>query len=137
MPTWKRLVREPLVHFLAIGAALFLFFAWRGGGAASDRIVVTPGRIEHLVAGFTKTWQRPPSDDELKALVDEFVREEIATREAAAMGLDADDTVIRRRLRQKLEFLVEDSGRRRAADRSGARAVSRRASRKRSGSSHG
>ena len=109
MPTWKRLAREPLVHFLAIGAALFVFFAWRGGGAAPSRVVVTPGRIDHLVAGFTKTWQRPPNGDELKALVDEFVREEIATREAKAMGLDADDTIIRRRLRQKLEFVVEDA----------------------------
>ena len=109
MPTWKRLAREPLVHFLAIGAALFVFFAWRGGGAASSRVVVTPGRIDHLVAGFSKTWQRPPTDDELKGLVDEFVREEIATREAKAMGLDADDTIIRRRLRQKLEFVVEDA----------------------------
>jgi hypothetical protein len=109
MPTWKRLAREPLVHFLAIGAALFVFFAWRGGGAAPSRIVVTPGRIDHLVAGFTRTWQRPPDGDELKALVDEYVREEIAAREAQAMGLDADDTIIRRRLRQKLEFVVEDA----------------------------
>ena len=109
MPNWKRLAREPLVHFLAIGAALFVFFAWRGGSAAPNRVVVTPGRIDHLVAGFTKTWQRPPNGDELKALVDEFVREEIATREAKAMGLDADDTIIRRRLRQKLEFVVEDA----------------------------
>jgi hypothetical protein len=109
MPVWKRITREPLVHFLAIGAALFLFFAWRGGGAASDRIVVTPGRIEHLVAGFTRTWQRPPSAAELGGLVEDFVRDEVATREATAMGLDADDTIIRRRLRQKLEFLVEDA----------------------------
>jgi hypothetical protein len=109
MPGWKRIVREPLVHFLAIGAALFLFFAWRGGGAASDRIVITPGTIEHLVAGFTRTWQRAPSAAELDGLVGEFVREEVATREATAMGLDADDTIIRRRLRQKLEFLVEDA----------------------------
>jgi hypothetical protein len=109
MPAWKRIAREPLVHFLAIGAALFLFFAWRGGGAASDRIVVTPGTIEHLVAGFTRTWQRPPSPAELDGLVQEFVREELATREAIAMGLDADDTIIRRRLRQKLEFLIEDA----------------------------
>ena len=104
-----RIVREPLVHFLAIGAALFLWFAWRGGDASSGRIIVTQGRIEHLAAGFQKTWQRPPNEAELTALIDEFVREEVATREAAEMGLDADDTIIRRRLRQKLEFLIEDA----------------------------
>jgi hypothetical protein len=106
---WKRLVGEPLVQFLALGALLFLYFAWRGGGPSSQRIVVTPGRIAHLSAGFERTWQRPPTEEELKGLLDDFVREEIASREAMAMGLDAEDTIIRRRLRQKLEFLVEDA----------------------------
>lgn len=106
----KRLLREPLVHFLALGALLFLFFSWRGGGAsASSRIVLTPGEIDALVTGFTRTWQRPPSEAELKGLVDERVKEEIAVREAIAMGLDRDDTVIRRRLRQKVEFLAEEA----------------------------
>jgi hypothetical protein len=103
-------VREPLAHFLAIGALLFLAFHWRGaGGPGSDRIVITPGQIDAIAAGFTRTWQRPPTEQELKAQLDEYVREEIATREAMALGLDRDDTVIRRRLRQKLEFLAEDT----------------------------
>ncbi len=106
----KKLLREPLVHFLAIGAALFLFFQWRGGGSGptSNRIVLTAGQIEHLAAGFAKVWQRPPTDAELKGLIDDWVREEIAVREAMKAGLDRDDTIIRRRLRQKLEFLAED-----------------------------
>ena len=103
------LLREPLLHFLAIGAALFLYFQWSGGpGSTSNRIVLTAGQIEHLSAGFAKTWQRPPSDAELKGLIDDWVREEIAVREGMAAGLDRDDTIIRRRLRQKLEFLAED-----------------------------
>ena len=107
----KSLLREPLLHFLLIGAALFLYFHWSGGGAGStgSRIVITSGQIDHLTAGFAKTWQRPPTDVELKGLLDEWVREEIATREAMAAGLDRDDTIIRRRLRQKLEFVVEDA----------------------------
>jgi hypothetical protein len=105
------LLREPLVHFLLFGGLLFLFFEWRGaaGGPGSSRIVVTPGVVEHLSSGFARTWQRPPTDAELKGLVDDYVKEEIATREALGMGLDRDDTIIRRRLRQKLEFLVEDA----------------------------
>ena len=102
----RRLLREPLIHFAALGALLFLFFAWRGG---SSRILVTPGQIEHLTSGFSQTWQRPPTEAELKGLIDDYVKEEIATREAAALGLDRDDLVIRRRLRQKLEFVVEDT----------------------------
>ncbi len=105
----KRLLREPLVHFLAIGAALFLVFAWKGGaGSSSGRIVVTRARMESLAAGFSRTWQRPPTADELKGLVDGYVREEIAVREAMATGLDRDDTIIRRRLKQKIDFLAED-----------------------------
>ncbi len=106
----KAALREPLVHFLALGALLFLFFAWRGGsGPGSSRIDITPGLIEHLASGFARTWQRPPTDAELKGLIDDYVKEEIATREAVGLGLDRDDTIIRRRLRQKLEFLVEDA----------------------------
>ena len=112
MTQLKPFLREPLVHFLLLGGLLFLYFEWRGGsgGPGSTRIVVTPGQVEHLASGFARTWQRPPTETELKGLVDDYVKEEIATREAAAMGLDRDDTIIRRRLRQKLEFLVEDAG---------------------------
>ena len=78
-------------------------------GPGSTRITITPGVVEHLAAGFAKTWQRPPTQPELKGLIDDYVKEEIATREAVAMGLDRDDTIIRRRLRQKLEFLIEDA----------------------------
>jgi len=101
--------REPLLHFIVIGALLFLVFNWRSGGPGSNRIVITPGQIDAIIAGFTRTWQRPPTEQELKEQLDEYVREEIATREATALGLDRDDTVIRRRLRQKLEFLAEDT----------------------------
>lgn len=101
-------LREPLLHFLLIGLALYAASQWAGGGGA-QRIVVSPGRIEALAAAFSRTWQRPPTESELKGLIDDYVREEIATREALAMGLDRDDTIIRRRLRQKLEFLLEDT----------------------------
>jgi hypothetical protein len=110
MSRFKTLLREPLVQFLVLGGLLFLYFEWRGGGSGpgSTRIVVTPGLVQHLASGFARTWQRPPTDAELKGLVDDYVKDEIATREAQAMGLDRDDTIVRRRLRQKLEFLVED-----------------------------
>lgn len=107
----KTLLREPLLHFVAIGAALFIGFQWSGGGSGpgATRIALSTAQIEHLAAGYAKAWQRPPTDVELKGLVDDWVREEIAVREALVAGLDRDDMVIRRRLRQKLEFLVEDS----------------------------
>jgi len=106
----KSVLREPLVHFLGLGALLFLWFEWRGGsGPGSSRIAITPGLVEHLASGYARTWQRPPTEVELKGLIDDYVKEEIAAREAVGIGLDRDDTIIRRRLRQKLEFLVEDA----------------------------
>ena len=98
------------MHFLLLGAAIFIAYGLvstpRSG--APGTVVVSAGRVEHLAAGFAMLWQRPPTDAELKVLIDEWVREEIATREALALGLDKDDTVIRRRLRQKLEFVSDD-----------------------------
>ena len=112
MTRLRPFLSEPLLHFLLLGGLLFAWFEWRGGagGPGSTRIAVTPGQVEHLASGFARTWQRPPTEAELKGLVDDYVKEEIATREATAMGLDRDDTIIRRRLRQKLEFLIEDAG---------------------------
>jgi parvulin-like peptidyl-prolyl isomerase len=102
----KRLVREPLVHFLLLAA---LIFAGHGlvtrGGPGEDDIVVTGAKIEQLSGLFAKTWQRPPTEAELKGLIDDYVKEEIYVREAMRLGLDEDDTVIRRRLRLKMEFI--------------------------------
>jgi hypothetical protein len=104
-------LREPLLHFLLLGVLLFVLFEWLGGdtGPMSNRITVSQAQVQQLATAFTKIWQRPPTEAELKGLVDDYVREEIAYREAVAMGLDRDDTIIRRRMRQKLEFLVEDA----------------------------
>ena len=106
----KSLLREPLVHFLLIGGALFLIFEMFSGpvGLQSNRIVVTPGQIEFLQANFTRTWQRPPTAQELKGLTDNYVLDEISYREATALGLDRDDPTIRSRMRLKLETLNED-----------------------------
>jgi hypothetical protein len=109
----KRLLREPLVHFAAIGALLFVVFARWGSeeaptAEAADQILLTGSQVRHLAATFERVWQRPPTADELQGLIDDHIREEVYVREALQLGLDEDDTVIRRRLRQKVEFLHED-----------------------------
>jgi hypothetical protein len=111
LPSMKGILREPLLHFLVLGAGLFIVYGLISkpdSSSAPEKIVVTVGQVEHLAAGFAIIWQRPPADSELKGLIDDWVREEIATREAMALGLDKDDTVIRRRLRQKLELVSDD-----------------------------
>lgn len=106
----RKLIREPLFHFLLLGAMIFLLAGRvRSGSVGSgDKIVVTQSQIESMVVGFSRTWMRPPSQEELQGLVDDFVREEVLYREAKAMGLDQDDIIVRRRMRQKFEFLAED-----------------------------
>jgi hypothetical protein len=102
----RTLLREPLLHFLAIGVAIFLVSAVLEEEEATPPIVVTQGRVEQLVEAFRRTWQRPPTLAELDGLVADFVREEIYYREAVLQGLDRDDTIVRRRMRQKMEFLA-------------------------------
>lgn len=106
-----KLLREPLLHFLALGFALFLAYGWLSGRGvlAGDRIVITHGRVEQLAAGFEAIHQRTPTANEMDGMIEESVREEIYSREAKSMGLDQDDTIIRRRLMTKLQFLSEDT----------------------------
>ena len=87
-----------------------MVFRFTGGAAArpAERIVIGTGEVERLAATFSRQWMRPPTAEELKGMIDQDIREEVYSREAIAMGLDRDDTIIRRRLRQKLEFLSED-----------------------------
>ena len=87
-----KLLREPLVQFLLIGAALFALGRVRGGGGSSGAIVVSTGKVTQLAQRFETVWMRPPTRPELEGLVDEYVREEVFYREALAMGLDEGDT---------------------------------------------
>ena len=101
------------MHFLAIGFALFVANAVINGpdvGPTGETIVISEGRVNQIAESFLLLSGRPPTGEELAALVDDFVSEEVGYREAVAIGLDADDTIVRRRMRQKLEFLIEDGG---------------------------
>jgi hypothetical protein len=106
----KRVLGEPLVHFLVLGGLIFAGYGLlnRNGEGAPDRIIVSQGQLESMMVGFTRTWQRPPAPEEWEGLIRDRVREEVYSREAMALGLDRDDTIIRRRLRQKMEFISED-----------------------------
>jgi hypothetical protein len=105
-----KIIREPLLHFLLLGAAIFVVYgiATRHKTDKPGEIVVTQGTLENLVTGFSRTWQRPPTEEELQGLVRDYIRDEAAYREALALGLDRDDMIVRRRLRQKLEFLSDE-----------------------------
>ena len=107
----KKWLNEPLLHFLVIGALIFIVFSLVNNEEVSldgKKIVVSSGDIARLSANWSKRWNRPPTENELQGLVDSYIREEVYYREALALGLDQDDTILRRRLMQKMEFLSND-----------------------------
>lgn len=104
------MLREPLLHFFLLGAAVFGLFALVDDTpppVAANLLEVTEDDAQRLVDEFAATWRRPPTVRELDHLLAQFVREEVYVREALALGLDRGDAVIRRRLQTKMEFLTE------------------------------
>ena len=108
----KRLLREPLVHFLLIGAVLFGLYSVTQSGrpatAASKEIRLSVDEIAQLTLLYQSQWRRPPTPQELARMVENRVQQEILYREALAMGLDKDDEIVKRRMAQKMQFLAED-----------------------------
>jgi hypothetical protein len=106
-----KLLREPLVHFLFIGAAIYLLYGAFAEPVPEEddkTIVVSAGEIEWMQTAWQKRWNRPPTAQEFDGLIQQYIRETVLYREALTMGLNQHDQVIRRRLAQKLEFLAKD-----------------------------
>lgn len=103
-------LREPLLHFLLIGAVLFLLYGLQEDDVAEqpNRIVLTEEDIDRFMSLWERTWKRLPSQQELQGLIESQIREEVLYREALAMGLDKDDRVVRRRMAQKMAFISDD-----------------------------
>ena len=108
----RRWLREPLLHFLLLGVALFAVYGYtqrgRGGVESSKQIALSLDDVRQLAMYFESQWQRPPTPEEFDRLVENKVQEEVLYREALVMGLDKDDTIVKRRMAQKMQFLAED-----------------------------
>ncbi|WP_438864387.1 peptidyl-prolyl cis-trans isomerase [Neptunicella sp.] len=107
-----KMLREPILQFMLIALLLFILNLFINGAkksGATQQIVVTQGQIEQISNQYRLVAGRLPSKQELRALVDDFVNEEVFYREAIAIGLDEDDTIVRRRMKQKLTFLAQDT----------------------------
>jgi parvulin-like peptidyl-prolyl isomerase len=108
-----QLLREPLLHFAVAGAMLFGGYSWLNNTRADTKAVealrLGEGDVRWLKQTWSSQWLREPTAEELKGLTDELLNEKLLAREAEAIGLGEDDTIIRRRLAQKLKFLVEDT----------------------------
>lgn len=110
-----KLAREPVVHFLIAGALLFGAYALLGRGEevaeTADPVRITEDDVRWLKETWRRQWFREPGPDEMRGMISDLVEEELLAREALEMGLAEGDTVVRRRLAQKLTFLVEDTSR--------------------------
>jgi|688.fasta_scaffold14381_5 peptidyl-prolyl cis-trans isomerase C len=105
----KQFIRQPLVHFLLIGALLFaLYYAVNPDTQAKDTIVIDDEQVGRIVTVFEKEWNRPPTEAEMKGLLEKFIQQEVYYRKALLMNLDHNDEIIRRRLDQKLRFITND-----------------------------
>lgn len=112
LSTVKRWLREPLLHFLLIGLVLFGVYAYlnrgRSGTQSPRQIVLSLDELQTMTAYFQSQWHRPPTAQEFQALVEDKIKEEVLYREGLVMGLDKDDTIVKRRMAQKVQFLAED-----------------------------
>ena len=105
----KKIFSEPLSHFLLIATSFFFIYNFISPAPVDENsVTVTSGRIDQLKSRYKKVWQREPSEEELAKLIQNYVLDEIYTIEGRALGLDIDDGVIRKRLRQKMEFMLQD-----------------------------
>ncbi len=105
----RKLLAEPMLHFLLIGIALFGAYRWVSpGDSAGGRIVITQGVVDDLVTQHVAARGREPSAAELNHLIESYVRDEILYREGVRLGLERDDIVVKRRVRQKIEMIAEE-----------------------------
>lgn len=108
-----RLLKEPLLHFVMLGGLMFAAYSVFGTARQEAQpqpvIRLTAADAEWLKAMWTRQWRRPPTDEELTGLVADHLKEEVLAREAKALELDVDDTIVRRRLAQKMAFLLDDT----------------------------
>ena len=109
-PRLYTLLGEPLLHFLVIGAALFIIFYYVNDTQTKteNRILITQTDLDRLAATWLKTMGRPPSAQEREKQLKHYIREQVLYREAMTMGLDQNDVIVRRRLAKKMEYLFND-----------------------------
>ena len=111
----RKLLAEPMLHFLVIGIALFTAYRWMAPGPSGGRrIVITQGVVDDLATQHVAARGREPSTTELNHLIESYVHDEILYREGLKLGLERDDIVVKRRVRQKIEMIAEEDAATRA-----------------------
>jgi parvulin-like peptidyl-prolyl isomerase len=110
--TMNKILKEPLVHFLIAGIALFAVYDWINDGTEEDTpkvVRITAEEVQWLQETWSRQYQRPPEEQELRGILSDYLKEKLLAKEAEELGLAENDTVVRRRLAQKMEFIIRDT----------------------------
>ncbi len=101
----KRIINEPLIHFLIAALAIFALYSLTGsGGSESSTVLINKNQFAER---WQRAWRRPPTEQELRGMIDEYLNDEVLYREALRLGLDREDAVVRNRMLQKMKFLQD------------------------------
>jgi len=106
---FKHILQEPLLHFLVAGSILFFYLSYNDETKQKEQIVITQGKITQLLSQFKKTRQREPTKKEKQGLIENQIREDLAFKQGKELGLIENDSIIKRRVQQKIEFMLRDS----------------------------
>ncbi|MDO8423511.1 MAG: peptidylprolyl isomerase [Parvibaculum sp.] len=114
----SKAIREPLVHFLVLGGLLFAAYGIinRDAPPPASTVLIDNGVVADILQRYEAVWKRPPTPKEMRGLINSYIRDEVLYREGVAIGLDQDDPVVRRRIRQKMDVMAEEAGRADAPD---------------------
>tara|TARA_R110000868_G_scaffold107362_4_gene293794 strand:- start:22145 stop:23059 length:915 start_codon:yes stop_codon:yes gene_type:complete len=114
----SKAIREPLVHFLVLGGLLFAAYGIinRDAPPPASTVLIDNGVVADILQRYEAVWKRPPTPQEMRGLINSYIRDEVLYREGVAIGLDQDDPVVRRRIRQKMDVMAEEAGRADAPD---------------------
>jgi len=107
-PWWRRILAEPLTHFVVVGIAIFLVAHALERSSTRYQITITPDDVARIVNSYAQQYGAPPTPQQTRVMIDNYVREEIFYREGVALGIDRNDEIVRRRVAQKYEFLQQD-----------------------------
>ncbi|MFD1316478.1 peptidyl-prolyl cis-trans isomerase [Namhaeicola litoreus] len=105
----KKLLKEPLVHFIFIGIFLFILYGLVNKNEKGGEVIrLDQSDVDNIIASWEMQWKRLPTEDELKNLLEQNIKQEIFYQEALKMNLDHNDEIIKRRLSQKMQFISND-----------------------------
>ena len=107
--TLRRFLASPLFHFLLVGFIIFISSYYVSKRRETHKIIIDKAVVEKLITSWQTQFGKMPTDRELKIATDDYIKQEVLYREAESLGLNQEDEIIKRRLQQKMAFILKDN----------------------------